>query len=123
MGRDEGDVFAVLAARLQEAVTRAREAVEESQVLIAASTLARSPAAMAKRCAWCGRLELGRGWRAPEQTPRFLVTTLERRATHTICPDCVRRLEEAGQSHTANDVSVHGEETRYPEPEDNDREP
>jgi len=122
MGRDQGDVLAVLGARLQEALARAREAVEESQVLIAASSLARSPGSMAKRCAWCGRLELGLGWRPPEQAPRFLVATLERRATHTICPDCVRRLEESGQS-ARRASSVNGEQSGDPEPEDDDREP
>lgn len=116
-------MLAVLAARLQEAVAQARATVEESYMVIAASRLARSPNVMAKRCAWCGRLDLGRGWRPPEQTPRFLVATLERRATHTICPDCVRRLEEAGQSRAASEGSADGEEAGDPEPENHDREP
>lgn len=123
MGREKGDLFAALAARLQEAIAEARLAVEHSQVVAAASSLGRGPHTMAKRCAWCGRLELGRGWRSPERTPRFLAATLERRSTHSICPDCVRRLEESGQSKRLDEVSAHRKETGDPQPEDDDREP
>lgn len=123
MGRDRKDVVAALAARVQEAVAQARTAIDDSQVLLAASRLVRNPGVMARRCAWCGRVDLGFGWHGADQAPHFVLTTVERRATHTICPDCVRRLEEAGQSHTADEVSAHCKEAGDPEPEDDDREP
>lgn len=123
MGGGERDLFAVLSTRLQDAVARAGEAIERSQLLMSASRLARNPATMAKRCAWCGRLDLGHGWQSPERAPRFLASTLEQRATHTICPECVCRLEESGQSRRADEVSAHGKQAGDSEPEDGDGEP
>jgi len=123
MRRDRGDLPAALAGRLQEALARVRATLDESELLTAASRLARDPATMARRCAWCGRLELGRSWRAPESAPEFLVATLERRATHTICPDCLGRLEATGQSRSPNGGSVDGEEAGDAEAEHGQREP
>lgn len=122
MGRAEGDLLAALAARLRQAVARAHNAVEQSEFAAAASRLV-GGAAMPRHCAWCGRLDLGRGWREPTNAPRFLAATLERGATHTICPDCVRRLEKSGQSKRADEVSAHCKEAGDPQPEDDDGEP
>jgi len=123
MRRDQGDLLAALVTRLQDAMSDARAAVDRSELVTAAARLMRDPAAMAKRCAWCGRLELAGGWRAPQRAPRFLVSTLESRATHTICPDCVRRLEESGQSRRMDEVSAHCKQPRDAEPEDGQGEP
>ncbi len=123
MRRDQGDLLEGLSARLQDAVAHAQAAVERSEVLAAVSQLARNPAAMARRCAWCGRLELGRSWRVPQYTPPLLLDTLERRATHTICPDCVERLEQSGRSRQVDGASVNGEEAGDAEAEDDHREP
>lgn len=122
MGDEPGDLLAVLARRLRLALQESREVVERSHVLTAASRLARSTTVMAKRCAWCGRVDLGLGWRSPDRAPAFLTATLERRATHTICPDCVRRLEETGKS-LRPPGSANDEQPADPEREDDERQP
>jgi hypothetical protein len=51
---------------------------------------------MAARCGWCGRFRLGGAWLEPDDVPGFRPTTAY--TTHTICPDCVQSLRDAGLS-------------------------
>jgi hypothetical protein len=93
------DFVEALTEQVREAVARAQQTVARSEFLTAASRLVREPRGMIKRCAWCGRFGMARRWMRPEQAPEFLIARVETRATHTICPDCVRQLEETGKSH------------------------
>jgi hypothetical protein len=54
--------------------------------------------ALAVRCAWCGRIKVGDDFIAPEQfLDGDLPERLKQRATHGICPDCLRRESEAAE--------------------------
>jgi hypothetical protein len=48
--------------------------------------------ALLTRCAWCERYRLDDRWVTLEGPPAGKVT-------HGICPDCLARLQESGQSH------------------------
>lgn len=95
----ERSMDAALIERAREAIGRAQAAIAEADVLRATARLLRDPASMARRCAWCGRLALGRTWKPADQVPEELRTRFEDRATHGICATCLRRLEREGQSH------------------------
>jgi ribosomal protein L28 len=94
----EHDLTTALAERVRVAIERAHAVVAEADVLSALSRLLREPTSMAKRCAWCGRLALGRGWIPAEQIPAEIRALLEERMTHGICADCLRRLEREGKT-------------------------
>ena len=84
--------------RVREAVAEATRAVARSESLLAARALVRERGRLAKRCAWCGRLDLGRRWTPPDEVPQFLPAAVRERITHGICPDCLARLEREGQT-------------------------
>lgn len=87
-----------LMERARRAYRDADTAIARSEVVVSARRLVRDPAAMVKRCAWCGRLLLGRGWVPTEEVPQFVGSALDERTTHGICERCVRRLERDGVS-------------------------
>jgi hypothetical protein len=48
------------------------------------------------RCAWCGRIRIGRRWAAPEDfLDGDLPVRIRERATHGICDDCFERENAA----------------------------
>jgi hypothetical protein len=98
MARETGDLVGSLLRRVTRARTEAEKAVARSEVLAAARVAVREPRRMVKRCAWCGRLALGRGWVPADEVPAFVGTLLDERTTHGICEHCLRRLERDGAS-------------------------
>jgi hypothetical protein len=90
--------MSALAARARRAAAEAERIVARSQVIVAARRVVRDPASMVKRCAWCGRVLIGRGWVPAEDMPDFVIDALEDHTTHGICERCVRRLERDGAS-------------------------
>jgi hypothetical protein len=53
------------------------------------------------RCAWCDRFEVEGEWlhlHAIGRGQQQIASSLRDRVTHGICPDCIRRLREAGLS-------------------------
>jgi hypothetical protein len=86
--------------RVRAALAEAHRAIARSEALTAARALVRDRHRLAKRCAWCGRLELGDHWTAPEELPAFLSSEVRDRISHGICPDCLARLEREGQTRS-----------------------
>ena len=99
----ERDFAGALAERMREAIASAHHAISEAHVVRATSQLIREPTSMAKRCAWCGRLAIGRGWTPAEKIPENVRAQLEDRMTHGICGGCIRRLEQEGKT-----APIHG---------------
>jgi hypothetical protein len=85
--------------RVRAALAEAHRTVARSQSL-AARVLVRDRRQLAKRCAWCGRLDLGDHWTPPEKLPAFLPSEVRDRITHEICPDCLAPLEREGQTRS-----------------------
>jgi hypothetical protein len=98
----EEDLPDVLLHRMRLAVGEAERAVERSATLRAARRLLRERMLL-KRCAWCGRFSLGKGWQPLEQLPHFVPGLVREQATHGICPDCMHRLERGRGSPAAAD--------------------
>lgn len=94
MEPDDPVIAHTLLARAAAASRRSEELVREALVLTETSAALRGE--MAARCAWCGRYRLGEQWIGEEDLPGFSERFPE--ASHTICPDCVERLRETGQS-------------------------
>ncbi len=92
----EPEVVGELMQRLRTAVQEASAAAAWSERLLAARRLARG--ALPTRCAWCGRLALGRQWTPLDEAPAFLPRDVGDGASHTICPDCTARLEREGRT-------------------------
>jgi hypothetical protein len=95
------ELFGALLGRLRDAKARSETLVARSKVLASARALVRDPEKMLRRCAWCGRLQLGGQWVSEEEAPEFVKRLLDDRATHGICRSCLSRLEAEGQSRTA----------------------
>ena len=93
----EHDFADDLTSRVRRAIAVAQETVARSEALAAASRLVQDPSLMMKRCAWCGRLALGR-WTTNERVPSFVTDRMDGQTTHGICADCLRRLERTGRS-------------------------
>jgi hypothetical protein len=91
------EVVETLARRVKQAIAAAEEAKAKSETLVAARRVVRDPAMMLRRCAWCGRISLGR-WTVVEEAPPFLPREMHGRTTHGICPDCLCRLERRGET-------------------------
>jgi hypothetical protein len=91
------DFIEALTSRARAAIAAAERTVAQSETLAAASRLVTDPSQMVKRCAWCGRLALGR-WTSSEEAPRFLAGRLDGQTTHGICSECLRRLERTGRT-------------------------
>lgn len=89
--------FDALEDRVRQAITAAEMTVVRSEILTAASRLAKDETRMIRRCAWCGCLQLGR-WTPSDEAPAFLSAQMDGRATHGICPACLRRLKRKGES-------------------------
>jgi hypothetical protein len=85
--------------RVRAALAEAHRTVARSESLVAARVLVRERRHLAKRCAWCGRMELGAHWTPPEELPAFLRREVRDRISHGICPDCLARLERQGHTH------------------------
>jgi hypothetical protein len=66
----------LLGARVRSALARAQAAVAEADLLTTASRLLREPGSMARRCAWCGRIALGREWVPEDDVPKFVRSEL-----------------------------------------------
>jgi hypothetical protein len=92
----EQQVARMLRRRVRAAITEASSTVARSECLSAARILVRDPHRLARRCAWCGRLALGRHWTPPAELPGFLPAEVRQRISHGICPDCLARLEREG---------------------------
>jgi hypothetical protein len=90
---------AALRRRARDAVAEAERAVSRSQTLTAARRLLHERALL-KRCAWCGRISLGRGWTASDDLPHFVPESVRANASHGICPTCLERLARDGDSRT-----------------------
>ena len=90
--------MSALAARARRAAAEAERIVARSQVIMAARRATHDPSAMVKRCAWCGRVMIGREWVAAEHMPKFVARALEDHTTHGICDGCLHRLERDGTS-------------------------
>jgi hypothetical protein len=63
---------------------------------------------MLRRCAWCGRFDLGEQWVPAEEAPAFVWTLLDRRATHGICESCLGRLERERRNRTEHSAPSRG---------------
>lgn len=98
MAERERDLLTSLASRVRAAIERAHELVADAELVTAASRLVRDPGSLARRCAWCGRLALGRRWVPVDELPAFIRADLDEHVTHGICERCLRRLEESGES-------------------------
>ena len=94
---DELDAVGALVFRARRAVAAARTTVAQAEVLTESSRLANDRNALIRRCAWCGRLALGR-WTPADEAPAFLTLRAEGKATHGICPDCLRHVEQQLES-------------------------
>ena len=94
---DDRDAVEALVFRARSAIAAARTTVAQAEVLTEASRLANDRYALIRRCAWCGRLALGR-WTPADEAPAFLTLRAESKATHGICPDCLRRIEQQLES-------------------------
>lgn len=87
--------------RALEATTRAEGLVVDAQrisELSAKLRAARGGAVSIRRCAWCGRFEVGEEWlhlEAIGSGQQNIRVALLERATHGICPDCFQ--EEASR--------------------------
>jgi hypothetical protein len=81
-------------------LAEANRAIARSESLRAARALVRDRRHLAKRCAWCGRLDLADRWTPPEDIPAFLAGEVRDRVSHGICPDCLARLEREGRTHS-----------------------
>jgi hypothetical protein len=67
---------------------------------MAARLLVRERRRLVKRCAWCGRIELGDHWTSTTELPALLPREVRDRISHGICPDCLARLEREGQTRS-----------------------
>jgi hypothetical protein len=85
---------------MRVAIAHVCRAIARSESLLAVRVLGRKHECLAKRCAWCGRLDLGDHWTPPDDVPAFLPRAARNRVTHGICPDCLARLERDGQTHS-----------------------
>jgi len=121
MAREVGDLAVTLLARARSAVARAQAAVQRSEMLRSSTRRQRGSETMTKHCAWCGRVFLGGRWVPADHAPQFIATALDQRATHTICDECVARLEADGMS--APRLVVHREQPGDADGEDDQREP
>jgi hypothetical protein len=87
---------------------RVRLAVKEAERIVARSRALATvrhvlgERQLVRRCAWCARFSLGEGWMAEDELPAFVPARAVEHATHTICPDCERRLVREGKSHARN---------------------
>jgi hypothetical protein len=99
MDIDRPELANALRMRARAAITEAEVTVERAQTLVASRRIVADDEALATRCAWCGRLELGEQWLLPIDAPLFVGAGLHDRTTHGICSDCVARLERSGKSH------------------------
>jgi hypothetical protein len=88
----------------EDLVRRALEAKARSEGLVVDATLlvdlsaklrsARAGEVCIVRCAWCGRFRVGKEWLHLEAIGRgqqHIRTALVERASHGICPDCLRK--------------------------------
>jgi hypothetical protein len=65
---------------------------------------AQSGEALLTRCAWCEKLKLGEEWLRLEAVGSGSMTIMEsliRKASHGICPDCFRRVDQAAAAERA----------------------
>jgi hypothetical protein len=96
-----------MAGALELRAHRARDAagrlVACSERIVASRRLLADPETMVKRCAWCGRLALGRAWVLEDEVPAFAGGLFEKRTTDGICSHCFDRL----QRDRSNGVSMH----------------
>jgi hypothetical protein len=95
---DSVDVVGALIRRVNHACADAQRAVARSEMLVTARRLARDPSSMVRRCAWCGRMQLGHDWISADEAPAFLGSELDHRTSHGICERCIRKLEQDGAS-------------------------
>lgn len=95
---ESGELVRSLMRRVNRARAEAERAVARSETLTAAMRVIREPGAMLNRCAWCGRVSVGRGWVPADAMPAFVARLLDDRTTHGICERCLRRLERDGAS-------------------------
>lgn len=96
VSQTDENVVRDLIRRVRAALSEAEAAVARSERLTAARAL--RGAGPARRCAWCGRLALGRHWTPLEEAPAFVPRDIGDGASHTICPDCLGRLEREGRT-------------------------
>ena len=92
----EGEAFAALLTRAQDAVARSGDLVREAVALVGSSSLLREDL-LSARCAWCGRYRLDDRWFEVDELPLFAAHLPE--ASHTICPRCITELRAAGMSN------------------------
>ena len=90
-----------IAAQARTAARSAYVSILRSRLLVQARRLMRDPAWLITRCAWCSRFDVGGLWVEVDELPRFMTGDLRARATHSICPSCVRQLERNGSSRLA----------------------
>lgn len=96
-----------LVARALSAQERARSfTVDAARVSSLARILreAGTGGTMLVHCAWCGRLQVGRGWLrldAIGSGQTRIAKQLVRRSTHGICPDCFERVNRDAEANRA----------------------
>jgi len=92
----EGDALERLLARARAAAARAAEVQAHTASLAHEwDAAARRP----RRCAWCGRVEIGGRWRTEQEVPpHFKARRDPASITHGICEDCFEELRATGRS-------------------------
>jgi hypothetical protein len=86
-----------LLVRARAAADRARAVRGHSEALQALheSAVSRTP----RRCAWCGRIEIGGAWRDEDSVPGFFKARRDPESvSHGICEECLEELRQTGRS-------------------------
>jgi hypothetical protein len=108
VGSREPEFVTELYRRVRLAILDAERVVAQSRALASMRRVLGDDRLLVRRCAWCERFTSDEEWMSEAKLPRFVPTGAIESATHTICPDCERRLAREGKSVS----TAHAGETR-----------
>jgi hypothetical protein len=98
---------ATLARRVQDASDAARRLLGESAIVVEASRTARDDEHLPV-CVRCGKIGVGGGWRHADDTPVFVLRSLEPRKAPALCPECFDEVSSSPRATVGHVfVSIH----------------